>query len=107
MNKLLIIFFFLSLNVFSQRDWKTDVYYKSKGKEIMKCDSTIYEKYSLNSFGGKVLTGYYRKCKVLNWIEEYYNGYVNIWFKDKWETEWIEGSAWKCYWTETEMKATY
>jgi hypothetical protein len=103
-KKILIVLLFLSLNIFSQTDWKVGSYYKSKGKDIIVCDTTLYEKYSLNNFGGKVLTGYYRKCKVLIWEEEYYTGYINTWFKNSWESEWADGNFWKCYWKEVNIK---
>ena len=96
--------FLITLNTFSQRDWKENTYYKFRGDEINICNTAFYPSYSLNNYGGQVITGYFQKCKVLKWVEEYHAGDISIWYKGKWEAEWADGSYWRCYWATFDIK---
>jgi hypothetical protein len=94
----------LSMNAFGQKEWKENELYKYRGDDVRKCDTTVYEKHSKNSYGNNVVTGYYMKCKVLRWDMETRTGNVKVWSNNKWAEEWIDGDCWMCYWDNIEVK---
>jgi hypothetical protein len=96
----LLFLLFLSLSIQAQKSWNENVVYKSKGPDLRTCDSTIYERTELNSYGAKVITGYYQKCRVMVWESEYYSGYVAVWAFGEWEAEWADGTFWKCHYED-------
>jgi len=97
MKKLITILALLfSLNILAQYDYKEKTIYKFKGNDNITCDTMAYPITTSNSYGGAVVTGYYQKCKMLIWTQEYYTGNVLFWFNGKWRTEPGDGKFWKC-----------
>ena len=101
MKKLLVVvLFFLSFICFSQKDWNENIIYKFKGNETINCDTTIYSIIVNNDYGNPVITGYYMKCKMLVWSQEYFTGNVSFWFHGKWRTEPGDGKFRRCQWAD-------
>ncbi len=101
MKKILIILALLfSINLFSQYDYKEKVIYKFKGNDSITCDTIAYPIKTNNSYGDPVVTGYYQKCKMLTWTQEYYSGNIVFWFNGKWHVELGDGKFWKCEWID-------
>lgn len=104
MKTLIALFTFISFVCVSQ-NYDTTKHYLNQGTSPIICDPTTYELTDVNSYGSLVIVGYYQKCKVLTWEQEFYEGTIYMWFDNKFkEIKNASGKFWKARWEDAKIK---
>lgn len=92
---LLSIAFILCLagTTVAQRGWETNQWYQYQGQTWTEWQD-VFAGYDF--FGYPV---YKRMCRQTTWYKEYRAGSTYVWGPSGWYTQWYEGYAWSCYWS--------
>lgn len=90
-----ILFTFSTLFAFSQNGWQAGNYYMYRGEAIENCGYS-YAKYD---YWGQYI-GQYIMCQTLRWERQEHGGYVYVWGPYGWTSQWYQGYAWYCYWSD-------
>jgi hypothetical protein len=104
MKKILIILFtIISFNCISQT-YDTTRHYIQMGANITICNDSLFELTDKNNYGSPVIIGYYKKCIMLVWEQEHYEGVVYEWIFGWKEVKNAIGNFWKPHWEEIRIK---